>query len=284
MMTADFSVLGGRYTCANCVPDSIFAEFHIQEAVRLTGKGIDGGKNGRTLCIGLGVGVVANAMRTLGCDVDVVEIDAVVTNFATRYFGLKGVRTFVQDGVRYLQNTDRGLYDFVVHDVFTGGAVPVQLYTMGVWRNTRRVMRDNGVLAVNFVGALDRNSAAAGAVALIYDRLLKVFGHVRMFSDGLGSSTHNIVFFASATEDGVKFRKPIEKDFLGSDMRRTALEEFEQFEVSRESLGGQLQDVEGSDWLLHMGQWNTSRSHVRLMRQLHTVELWPALLAYEQLR
>lgn len=266
------------------MPDSIFAEFHVQEAVRLTGKGGDGGKNGRALCIGLGVGVVANAMRKLGCDVDVVEIDAVVTNFATRYFGLKGVHTFVQNGVRYLQNADGGIYDFVVHDVFTGGAVPVQLYTMDVWRNARRVMKEDGVLAVNFVGGLEKNNAAAGAVALIYDRLLKVFGHVKMFSDGLDSSTHNIVFFASAVEDGVKFRKPTEKDFLGSDMRQTALEEFEKFEVSRESLGGQLQDVEGSEWLLHMGQWNTSRSHVRLMKQLHTVELWPALFAHEQLR
>lgn len=283
-MTADMSVLGGRHTCPGCEPDSIFAQFYIHEAVRLAGKGSDGGRNGRTLCIGLGVGIVADAMRKLGCVVDAVELDAVVAKFASRYFELGGTRVIVQDGIRYLQKADEGVYDFVVHDVFTGGAVPVQLYTMDVWKNVRKVLKDDGVLAVNFVGALDKDSAAAGAVALICDRLFKVFGHVRMFSDGLDARTHNIVFFASPVEDGVKFRKPIERDFMGSGMRRTALEEFEKFEVSREDLGGRLQNVEGSDWLLHMGQWNTSRSHVHLMKKLHTAQLWPALFAYEQLR
>lgn len=280
MLTADLSVLGGRHICPGCAQDSIFAQFYVHEAVRLIPRPSSSPKN-KALCIGVGIGVAAEGLARAGCHVDAVELDDVVAKYASQYFGLRGVHVIVDDGLQFLSRAAADTYDFVVHDVFTGGAVPVELFSTATWESVKNVTQEDGVVAVNFVGGIEENSTAAAAVALVYDRLEKVFGHVRMFSDGHDSWTHNIVFFASAKD--VKFRPAEQEDFLGSGIREMAWSEFEKFEVKRQDLGGKIADVEGSDWMLHLGQWDTSRYHLKLMRELHTKELWPALYAHEQM-
>lgn len=293
LLTADMSVLGGRHNRQSYAPDSVFAQFHVHEAVRLArrpGEAVGerkGGENGRALCIGLGVGVVADALHRLGCEVDAVEIDPVVVKFARRYFGMSAPNVYVKDAGAFLEGA-RGKgkkYDYVIHDVFTGGAVPADLFAMATWRAVRDVLNDDGVVAVNFVGALDEppNTQATAAVALVYDRLEKMFGHVRVFSDGHGTRTHNLVFFASPVAERVMFREYAEEDLMKSGVRKNALDEFQKHEVPREKLGKGVEDVEGSDWVLHMGQWDTCKAHLELMKSIHPKELWPALFVKEQL-
>lgn len=287
------SVLGGRHNQPGFASDSVFAQFHVHEAVRLSrrpGESVGerkGGENGKALCLGLGVGVVADALHRLGCEVDAVEIDPVVVKYARRYFAMSAPNVYVSDAAWFLEEAKgKGKrYDYVIHDVFTGGAVPAELFGMATWRGVRDVLSDDGVVAVNFVGALDEppNTPATAAVALVYDRLEKIFGHVRVFSDGHGTRTHNLVFFASPVHERVTFREYKGEDLMRSGVRKTALDEFQKFEVPREKLGKGVEDVEGSDWVLHMGQWDTCKSHIGLMKSIHPRELWPALFVKEQL-
>lgn len=39
-------------------------------------------------------------------------------------------------------------YDYVIHDVFSGGSVPTHLFTKEFWRELKSLLRENGVLAV----------------------------------------------------------------------------------------------------------------------------------------
>lgn len=286
------SVLGGRHTRPGFAQDTVFAQFYVHEAVRLTKRPGEsptekGGKNGNALCLGLGVGIVADAFHRLGSSVVAVEIDPVVARYAKLYFGMSAPNVTETDAVEFLEqaNSTRERYDYIIHDVFTGGAVPAELFSMDTWRATRDVMMEDGVLAVNFVGAIDDppTTPATAAVALVYDRLKKVFGHVRVFSDGHDTRTHNLVFFASPVPERLTFRDYVEADLMESGIRKQALDTFQRYEVSRDSLGPGVEDLEGSDYILYMGQWDTCRIHLQLMTTIHPRELWPALYINEQL-
>jgi spermidine synthase len=85
-------------------------------------------------------------------NVSAVEIDPVVHQFAEDYFGLpklKGTvayedgRTFIERSVKTVEK-----WDYIVHDVFSGGSVPGHLFTTEIWASTKSVLAENGVLAV----------------------------------------------------------------------------------------------------------------------------------------
>lgn len=303
MLVADRSVLGGYFVMPGYASDSIFGQFYVHEAVRLSRRSDDvdadarlseaqrGGRNGRTLCIGIGVGVVTSALRALGCQVDAVELDPAVTDAATRWFGLQG-NVHVTDGRKFVQTANVGTYDYVVHDAFTGGGISAALVCEHELRAIKRVMKDDGVLAINVVTGL--NGSSTGVATVVYDRLHRVFGHVRMFNDMLDGSVNNVVMFASSVQTGVQFRKPVESDYLGSEMRRTILGEFESKEITRETLksgigqklaselgifgsvplvGRLLEEVE-----LRLGLLDVAWRHANIMDKAHPSAMWPALL------
>lgn len=304
MLVADRSVLGGYFIMAGHEPDSIFSQFYLHEVVRLSRRSDpdpdpgekpsmmqSGGRNGRALCIGIGVGVVTNALRFLGCPVDAVEIDPAVAAAASQWFDLRG-GIHVADGMKFVSLANERVYDFVVHDAFTGGGVSAALVSEQQLYAIKRVMKDDGVLAINVVTGLSGLSIAV--LTTVYDRLQRVFGHVRMFSDELDDSVNNVVVFASPVQTGVQFRKPVQTDYLGSTMRQMIFEKFEEREVFRDSLvspltqrlslkspesgnlsfiGGLLEEIE-----LRVGLINVAWRHANVMDVAHPSALWPALL------
>lgn len=290
-LISDHSILGGRYTQREYRKETIFAQFHVHEAVRLTqrpgdanGDNEEGGRNGRALCLGLGIGVVAQALHDIGCDVHAVEIDAAVARFAWRYFGVRGPRVDVLDATKYLDRAQRdktARFDYVVHDVFTGGAVPLPMFSIATLRAVRKVMLDDGVLALNFVGALDKPpTAATRAVSGVWARLAAVFKHVTAFAEEGESKVHNVVFFASDVPERMQFRRPVQEDFLGSVIRENTLSSFETRRIDRSSLptvSGELV----SDKEINAGQWLTATEHWKAMRNILNDSVWYALAAAE---
>lgn len=145
-----------------------------------------------------------------------VEIDETVYDAARKYFALpepEPGKLILQDARRWLrerasegeaeagkgettQGTSKELYDYVIHDVFSGGSLPSLLFTQQFWNNTKKVMKQDGVLAVvcpclgcphccllstqNFAGDLKSPSSRAVIVTLE-----SVFGHCRAFCDEL---------------------------------------------------------------------------------------------------
>jgi spermidine synthase len=109
------------------------------------------------LCIladysGLGVGITAKSFHNSNLNVSVVEIDPVVHQFAEQYFGLPKLRGIVayEDGRRFIERYAKTgeKWDYIIHDVFTGGSVPAHLFTEEMWSATKAVLAKNGVLAV----------------------------------------------------------------------------------------------------------------------------------------
>jgi spermidine synthase len=63
-------------------------------------------------------------------------------------------RVFLEDARRWVRRrrqtlTNRDfLFDIVVHDCFSGGGVPKQLFTIEFWEDLKALMDEEGVLAV----------------------------------------------------------------------------------------------------------------------------------------
>jgi len=86
-----------------------------------------------------------------GIDTTIVEIDPAVHDFATKYFALPtGHTRVIEDAVSYAsKQAQAGVkYDYVVHDVFTGGAEPVDLFTYEFLQDLHTLLKPGGVIAI----------------------------------------------------------------------------------------------------------------------------------------
>jgi spermidine synthase len=103
-------------------------------------------------CSGLGVGTTPSALVSHGINTTVVEMDPVVYEFAVKYFDLKENNSPVlQDAVSYtaeLAKTAPMTYDYIVHDVFTGGAEPVDLFTVEFLEGLFALLKPEGTVAI----------------------------------------------------------------------------------------------------------------------------------------
>ena len=100
---------------------------------------------------GLGVGTTPAALISHGIDTTIVEIDPVVYDFATKYFELPANHTAViADAVAYASmSVELGhKFDYIVHDVFTGGAEPISLFTFEFLSDLHSLLKPNGVIAL----------------------------------------------------------------------------------------------------------------------------------------
>jgi hypothetical protein len=233
-------------------------------------------------------------MHQLGSVVDSVEIDGTVVDFARKYFDFRPKNVYVEDALVFLDRVReevasgrRRRYNHVIHDVFTGGTVPVALFSQKTFRCIREIMADDGVIAVNFVGVVPSNISESSkafvkpglAVRAVVTRMRAVFGHVRIFSDGIDEAesgyVHNIVLFACVDGSRVGFRQFTEMDVLDSSIREEALEQFAGSETEVMSLDGGTK--EASNEVINAGQIVTAAHHWRLMRNVFSQSLWAAI-------
>jgi spermidine synthase len=99
------------------------------------------------------VGITAKSLHKFGLDVTAVEIDPVVHRFAEEFFGLPKMSVVYQDGRGFLERT-KEKWDYIIHDVFTGGNVPAHLFTREMWIATKNALHDFGVLVVVYFSPL----------------------------------------------------------------------------------------------------------------------------------
>ncbi|CAE6417924.1 unnamed protein product [Rhizoctonia solani] len=327
-LRCDHSLLGGMWIAGSRSPlnsdglgDSIYTAFVLQEAIRLVERPTSNQE--RSLVIGLGVGVAAGALQSHGSSVTVVEIDPAVYTYAREYFGLpepnggvfledargwvdRRART-VSDGhytepgnaTEVLQgatSTPKELFDYIIHDCFSGGSVPTFLFSTGFFEGIKGLLRPDGVLAVNFAGKLGSDPAHA-----ILNTLLSVFESCRVFHDkviyepgkepkaGEHDDFLNMVYFCSNAPT-LKFRDPVEKDFLGSFLRQHILTTMDRREVAFADIRGNatapagkpVPNVEGAaQWVLRdgderLGEWQkaTGLEHWAVMRHVMRDDIW----------
>ena len=102
---------------------------------------------------GLGIGTTPAALMKHGIDTTVVEIDPVVHKFATEYFNLPSNHVAViEDATEFVKRAHKASpspqYDYIVHDVFTGGAEPAELFTMEFLTDLKALLKDDGAIAI----------------------------------------------------------------------------------------------------------------------------------------
>jgi len=184
-------------------------------------------------------------------------------------------------------NETRHRYDFIIHDVFTGGAEPIDLFTLEFLKGLSNLLKSDGVIAIvswtacslpmcpglihswqNYAGDLLLPSAIS-----VIRTTLSVFGKCRLFREvpgpiPMGTEDYtNLVMFCRKSGEDFTFRTPVEADFLGSPARRQHLlpkNEINDVEMMVKGKGqvlriGQTEPLKVSQTRSAMGHWNLMR-------------------------
>ena len=288
VMRCDHSLLGGEWQLTPerraqgwKIPESIYAAFHMLEAVRLmeTEPPIQDSE-AQALIVGLGIGTAPKAFIGHGINTTIVELDPVVHRFATDYFGLPTNHTAVlSDAIAWVKSeahpqaplpefdeqpppTTFSLsdivpaaiawakgypeespiedstslaeapavlqYDYVVHDVFTGGAEPLPLFTREFLSDLRALLKPHGVAAINYAGdlTLPLTAKVLNTIDLAFNRNCALYRDSLPTPEEEGSSTtfaNYILFCRNAPGGSLSFRQPEQGDLLDSLSRRQHL-------------------------------------------------------------
>ncbi|OVE76332.1 hypothetical protein BVX98_06230 [bacterium F11] len=150
----------------------------------------------KALLVGLGGGSVAKRFSSYGLQVDAVEIDPTVVWVAKRFFDYdpgKG-KIVIQDGRRFFQST-KETYDFVILDVSSGDLAPSHLFSLESLTELKSIIRDKGVLGINFIGHI--KGPDTRAAQSLYRTLEEVFAHIGIYPLKPDGGIGNIIFLAS---------------------------------------------------------------------------------------
>ncbi|ROV91911.1 hypothetical protein VPNG_09770 [Cytospora leucostoma] len=231
VLRCDHSLLGGEWLRfkGGRVAEPIYGVFTMLEGVRLVDVPEPVPDNeAKALVIGLGIGTTPAALVAHGVDTTVVEIDPVVHEFASKYFQLPSNHTAViEDAVTYtsdlVNNTDTK-FDYIVHDVFTGGAEPVSLFTLEFLQNLNALLKPNGAIAINYAGDF-----TLPPPRIVLKTIKEVFPSCRIFREqprdeaqvenGKGDFTNMVIFCVKDADRPVTFRKATPADMLQSRTR-----------------------------------------------------------------
>ncbi|GAA5987962.1 hypothetical protein JCM10908_007291 [Rhodotorula pacifica] len=242
--------------------ESIYSTFILQELVRLVVRPPDLPTKApeQGLIIGLGAGLSARALYQHSINLTIVEIDEAVYDLARAYFGVADVpagEVVLEDAVTWAARTEpNGRYDYIVHDVFTGGAVPAGLFAEPFLQDLYRLLHPSGVVAVNFAGDLSSVSSLR-----ILTTLHRVFPRCRAFSDGPAADTgtsdktfRNMVMLC--TKEwlvDLELREPTVDDYLAFPSPRVREQVFSTFrsrEVDLSAFRRKAASTEGDKWVI----------------------------------
>jgi hypothetical protein len=307
LMRCDHSILGGEwlvtpeaYKLGQRQRESIFAVFVLLEAVRLVEdpdislksvpraldiKPIPDSEKS-ALVIGLGIGTAPNALIAHGLNTTIVELDPVVHEYATKYFNLSPNHTpVIRDAVSFVAEQSVAApksYNYIIHDVFTGGAEPVYLFTTEFMEGLSALLKDDGAVAINYAGDL-----SLGSTRLVLNTIHAVFPACRLFRDTPPAPDHkegdadfiNMVIFCVKNDggrgrDAISFREATTKDFMGSIARKNFLQPNEKLEVKYEYNKAEGVMGRGDVGELEKFHEEGAVSHWRIMRTVLPDAIW----------
>lgn len=293
VMRCDHSLLGGEWQLPitpgktpRIVGEPIYPVFTMLEAVRLV-EPQPSHSDKKALNIGLGIGTAPAALIAHGVHTTILEIDPVVHEFAVKYFGLPTNHTiYIGDAVQAVTaptakghshpaTSEAESYDYIIHDVFTGGAEPVDLFTAEFLSGLRLLLKSDGVIAINYAG-----DVAMPAASIIHRTINSVFPSCRVFREdeppAPGSKPDdftNMVFFCRKDDVPVAFRDPKPSDWLGSSTRRLYM--LPKHEIPASAFDDQA-PVLRSGKTAHLEKWHAKSAlgHWHVMRTVLPDAIW----------
>ncbi|KAK8230901.1 spermine/spermidine synthase family protein [Phyllosticta capitalensis] len=302
VLRCDHSLLGGhwmvtpaRMETGQWHPEPIYSVFVMLEAVRLVKtlpadqERPDGAK--RALNIGLGIGTAPAALVKHGINTTVVELDPVVHAMASKHFHLPANHTAViADAVPWVADaaaSQPGSFDYIVHDVFTGGAEPAALFTVEFLQGLKTLLRaDDGVVAINYAGDL-----ALPTTQLVLNTIHAVFPSCRIFRDSEKQQKPktdvegnplpeddtdfiNMVLFCRPVAEPIRFRQAEERDYLNSIVRQRMMVPRADWEVpfTPDEKMGVLR--KGGEDVLEKGHEKSAVEHWGIMRTVLPPSVW----------
>jgi spermidine synthase len=149
----------------------------------------------RVLLIGLGSGAAAMRLHELrpDLDIDVVELDPKVVDYARKWFGYRDsergnprITTHVGDGRTWLAAQDDAKFDAILLDTYFADSIPFHLTTREFLELVRDRLTTGGIAEANLIGAPEgRRSELLRSMHRTWSR---VFG--------------DVVFYPVPSEDG----------------------------------------------------------------------------------
>jgi hypothetical protein len=291
VMRCDHSLLGGEWLNPpapnqgdppRLVAEPIYAVFTMLEAIRLVDPAPASPLDQlKALNIGLGIGTAPAAMIQHGIKTTILELDPVVHEFAVKYFNLPHNHSYAHgdaaEWVDRFKGPRAGDFDYIIHDVFTGGAEPVPLFTSEFLSGLQQLLKDDGVIAINYAGDLGTPSAS-----LVYRTIASIFGSCRIFREeptpskdesNDGDFTNMVFFCRKSGREPVKFRKAIEADFLGSGLRKAYMVPKHEIQASEFQTEGDILTKKNTA-LLEKYQTKSAVGHWKVMRTVLPDGVW----------
>jgi len=114
-------------------------------------------------------------------NIDVVEIDPMMTEVAKEYFGLtenERLGIYHQDGRSFI-NKNTKKYDAIFVDAFHGHNVPFELTTVEAYQEMRNSLKENGIVMVNVIASLEGEKS--GFIKHEFATFKEVFDEVKLF-------------------------------------------------------------------------------------------------------
>ncbi|KAM5348720.1 hypothetical protein ACJ41O_008543 [Fusarium nematophilum] len=285
VLRCDHSLLGGEWVLiqGKKVSEPIYGVFVMLEAVRLIEREVPlPDDEASALVVGLGIGTTPSALVSHGISTTVVEIDPVVHEFAVKYFNLRENNPpAIADAVGYTAKlvNESKTFDYIVHDVFTGGAEPVDLFTLEFLQGLGALLKPDGVIAINYAGDF-----SLPAPQMIYRTIKQVFPSCRIFRESprndanveeWGSDFTNMVIFCRKTPGDIAFRRPVQGDLLQSRARQVFLAP--QHEVQEQMfLDGEDTEVLMRNRTGKVTKWHqkSAAGHWKIMRSVLPDKIW----------
>jgi spermidine synthase len=128
----------------------------------------------RALLIGLAGGLLAEVLELHGVEVMAVEIDPEVVGIARKFFEYDG-DVIIGDGRQAVEDTTEP-FDICVIDAYSGDAFPFHMASIEMFKEVSRVLGDEGVLGINYIGEPDDEATMS-----LLKTVGAVFDHVEAF-------------------------------------------------------------------------------------------------------
>lgn len=292
VMRCDHSLLGGQWLVTDTrreqgwkVDEPIYSVFTMLEAVRLIedlARPVD--KAANALVVGLGIGTAPAAMIAHGIPTTIIELDPTVYEYAIKYFGLPANHTpIIEDAVAWVHEQsskdifDRAKFDYIIHDVFTGGAEPLPLFTATFLRGLRSLLSPNGVAAINYAGQIDDplTRLVLNTIDMTFDRQCEIYGDDPPANENQ-ASFNNFIVFCRNTAGPIRFRKPTAADFQDSLIRKDHLLPKPAQRIEFPARAHQSEAVLDSKDLLkwRKSQAESAKRHWQVMRTVLPAAVW----------